>query len=153
MSPTIEEAPRAAPSRSSASPNARASLISEAGSPRAAPTGPATGLPAQAPGMLTRNRVVAGGRVVQPRDPDPDRPDVGEALDGLRADGGEARDHGVRAVRGGRHDLPAIEGSPLGIVPRRDHPLDVRAAKVESEMSARRRAVPHVAQDSPVTRV
>ena len=41
--PTIDEAPRPAPSRSSASPNARASLMSAVGMPSACSTGPATG--------------------------------------------------------------------------------------------------------------
>ena len=46
--------------------------MSDAGRPSAAPTGPATGLPAHAPGTLTRNRVAPGGRVVEARDADPD---------------------------------------------------------------------------------
>ena len=56
--PTIVAAPRPAPSRSSASPNARASLMRATGSPRAASTGAAIGRSAQSPGTFTRNRVL-----------------------------------------------------------------------------------------------
>ncbi len=95
----------------------------------------------------------AGDRVVQARDPDPDRGDARDALDRLGADRREARHDGVGPVGTRRRDLAPIEDPPLVGVVLDDHPFDVRAAEVETEMATRGRAVPHVDQDSPVTRV
>ena len=53
----------------------------------------------------------------------------------------------------GRRDLSPVEDPPFVGVPLDDHPLDVRTAKIEPEMATRGRAVPHVDQDSAVTRV
>ena len=78
--PTIEFAPRPAPRRSSASPNARASLINATGMPRDASTGRATGRSSQSPGMLTRKRVVPAAGSYRPGTPTPS-----EAISGQRA--------------------------------------------------------------------
>ena len=72
VSPIIEEAPRPAPSRSSARPNARASLIRAAGSPSASPTGPRPDGRPTSPGTLTRNRVVPAAGSYRPGTPMPD---------------------------------------------------------------------------------
>ncbi len=94
-----------------------------------------------------------GCRVVQARDPDPDRGDARVALDRLHADRRKAGHDRLGAAGRRRRDLAPVEWLPVAGGVLDDDPLDVRPAKVEPEMSTRGRAVPHVDQDSAVTRV
>ena len=132
VSPTIDRAPRPAPSRSSARPNARASLTRAAGTPSASETGGATGTPGQPPGKFTRNRVVPATGVIEAGHADPDARDDRPSTDGLAGDLDEPGDDGRLAVTDRCGDLAAIErpdGAVAGSV--HDRPLDVRPAEVE----------------------
>src|SRR5207245_405334 len=93
-------------------------------------------LPGPRPGDVDEEPRGAGGRIVEPRHADPDRGHPGMARDRLEAHRRKAPDDGVRAVRGRRRDLVTAEHRPTGTVLLRDHPLDVRAAEVETEMAA-----------------
>jgi hypothetical protein len=124
--------------------------------------GAGNGPPRPGPRDVDKEPGGAGGRVVQPRDPDPDRGDARVALDGLGADRRQAGHDRVGAVGGRRRDLAPVEDPPLagaagaaGIagVMFDDHPFDVGAAEIEAQMAARWRLVHHDGQVSAVTRV
>ncbi len=85
VSPTIERAPRPAPSRSSASPKARASLMSATGRSTAVAIGSATGWSAHAPGMFTMNRVRPVAGSYRPGTPTPTDPIAGHRSAASRA--------------------------------------------------------------------
>ncbi len=126
--------------------------MSETGRPSAAAIGRATGRSAQSPGTLTRNRVAPVAGSYSPGTPTPMVETVRVASDRLCADRTESRDDRVRAIRRRGRDLAAVERPPRVVV-LDDHPLDVRAAEVEAEVTSGGLAVGHADQVSPVTRV
>ena len=84
--PIIDVAPRPAPSRSSASPKARASLMSAAGSPSAAADRPRDRLARPRAREVDEEPGRAGCRVVEPRDADADSAHAGPRADRRGAD-------------------------------------------------------------------
>jgi hypothetical protein len=95
----------------------------------------------------------AGRGVVQPRDPDPDAADARRATDRLDADLREPRDDAIGPLGCGCRDLVAVDDPPSPSVVLEHDDLDVRAAQVQPEVSARGPAVGAAHQVSPVTLV
>ena len=136
-----DHVPRAAAraSRSSASPNARASLIRNARDARGARRpGRRPGRPAQAPGTLTRNRVVPAAGSYSPGTPIADRRHAGHSAIAPGPGLGDRVDHRLGPVRGPGGGLARRERGPGVAVVLDDRPLEVGAAEVQAEVADRR---------------
>ena len=143
---------RAAPSRDSAKPNARASLISDVGTPSASCTGSRTGTPSHDAAAEVGDEVGdAGLQVEHARDRDARRVDAADLGRERRAELAELRDDRLRRLVGARLDDLLAQLAPVAVALEHDA-LDRRAAEVEAEVAAHRAVQPpSTVSTAPVT--